>query len=1195
MIKELLEGWSELISQEPLETVSVTYDESKLSTGLGYISGRGIVYNATTHDVILNKSKLAQDGGIFNVLNRLTHDCFFEEVNVGIQEFLDLKSPFKSNRTKLVTPIVTFGELLEAGLSKNLTPEEQKTLILTVTKDTLNGKRNLNITLNNFSPVFLDWEATFAGLNELDILTFLTYATRPNFLAFPSDTRQELTYSNVDEILASPNGVFLSRLKYKCVLNDVPVEIKDSNLRQSLEDYIVLFKSKEKSRSPFSSFIPLIRKVLDNTLVELALQRYVYLPYLFPFITSFSKRIDAFKNDVSTLLINAQLGKKTYKSPRGILTSTNITRVIDIPYDFLLDVSGRYRAYYKAKGYSTGGFKLVDYKNLFDLIETQEWLARDGYFRFDRSYTNRASRRKINTHDNLRLSGTFAQLTGHAGQSLINYMINYASDKGKNTINGLNVFSDWLTSESKNTYFNSMKDIKAIQIASLGEMETGLTKTFHEYIDSDSRAAESKQSDWGSVKKMFERWAKDESVNTGKNVSSPFIEKGRQFGENTSRSKTTREAMPSLLHSFCVDVLTENSYAFYFNKTRQDSTFLFNQRTHKHEEGVKNYTVPRCLHVLLLLPVRGMQARWLDEGLLDDEIWNYEKECYEPNTYPLANYKYPCGNTHTKLHERTAVLRSDQSTGNENLELFINTNKTASRKALLKGGSKGYQIPWPYGTGVDSLQKVWEILEEQRKFNQTYAPLITLPCNQLDEDTNAFEGFKGKMPYFTPLFRRLTESVSKSDPRGRKGLFLPITQDSIKKLFHEVLREAEKRYKEKYPQFKNALIAFDADGVPRYDIHSLRVFGVTDLLDQGIPVDVVQMIVGHATMIMTLYYRKMDREKFFNLLKTAKECAGASILHEKALLEAGNADKEDLIALFDIVDDWNLASSNKVDPRPDFSQGGRNQVINGGVCSSFDCASGGIAVKYTKSGLNYTITTVEGGEQRCGNCRYFRTGPRFLQDQILYKNKLALEITQMLTKQRTLQAKANECYDNPDKADSGILAERYERQADKMTPMIAYRVVESKRRQLLIDRSRGLEIDSGKNLPISTHNDSEHTFITEELTMFDACMEVTTQAAVLGIDDVEESLSLHKLENFLAQVTSLAKEVNPFYFIPDDETKRLAILYKLYDAADMVGRPITDEEFNSPLKLFENIGNEAFHKLGNHLATAEASLLNNGH
>jgi hypothetical protein len=113
----------------------------------------------------------------------------------------------------------------------------------------------------------------------------------------------------------------------------------------------------------------------------------------------------------------------------------------------------------------------------------------------------------------------------------------------------------------------------------------------------------------------------------------------------------------------------------------------------------------------------------------------------------------------------------------------------------------------------------------------------------------------------------------------------------------------------------------------------------------------------------------------------------------------------------------------------------------------------------------------------------------------------------------------------------------------------------------------------------------------EALDMFDAHMETTIQAAVLGIDASENPQSIEKLESFLAKIASLSKQHNPFILIPDDNMKRMAVIYQLYSSMEEVGLSVSDEEFKSPHLLLERLGKDEFIKISSILTTIESNLL----
>jgi hypothetical protein len=424
---------------------------------------------------------------------------------------------------------------------------------------------------------------------------------------------------------------------------------------------------------------------------------------------------------------------------------------------------------------------------------------------------------------------------------------------------------------------------------------------------------------------------------------------------------------------------------------------------------------------------------------------------------------------------------------------------------------------------------------------------------------------------------------------------LPVTGDSLRKLFRGVLKKAEARYKVKYPQYANATVAFDHDGNPLYDIHALRVYGITAFLDSGIPAEVVQMIVGHDTVIMTMYYYKKQLAEYKKLLISAKKKQGGlAITNEKDFLALSPKDKQELIALFDLVSEWRSTDklgNTTITMKPNFSDGGKTNVMNGGICSSFDCKTGGISVEYEKNGVTHKVTPVQGGDFRCGNCRYWRTGPRFLAEQIHYLNVVAVEIHELITGHRNLLEKANEIYEDSSKVDGYIVAERMERQADELTATIAHRVVEMQRRQNMLNTciAQNSDNDNSKALPVTLDNKNNAKW--ESVGIFNATMEVATQAAVLGVPEANGSVSIRKLNDFVNQITSLSKARNPFLFMPDNNTKNLAILYKLADAAEMIGRSFTDEEFENPLLLLKSLGESKLTSLGHSLSSVENFLL----
>lgn len=1205
-IKESITNWKKHVAGSS----SITTDLTLLTKGEGYISGASCYYNASSIKFIINEEQFSRSGGVIEVLQKFAHDLHLEDKSRKL-----IRSDSGFNKPQL---LLTKTELKKEGADLTMRSDETVAKLVDIEARALKGDFSIAPTtsLGNIGSGWFDFEKSFEGIDELDVLEWFILASRQEFPTLHNCRkkdregesghiiRQTLECDTVEAILDHPVGKLLQQLKVlphlqECYANAIP------SLKTELENYIRMFDVESPiTRTPLSTFLTVIKAMASNLVFRLSAMNYLYLPFTGKYEVNIEIEKGALTNNNSLAdkLIDFydSLNDKQSKiarriNIRGILQCSNIERIEDFPAHLIEDVSAGQREFLAKQGKEKyGTVRKRDWAAFFDSVETPEWTSK--HPRFDKTFLNSSSNRKLKSHYELRESGQFKQLESHAGEEIIDFLRAEGKTTNKGAIHSLNYFADWLVSESGNKYFEGIADIKHFHTYSNGEVDHGLNKTIYEYIVDLNENINTNRNHWSAIKKLLNKSAQTISIRTGNDLTHPIIEE-TPFGSTDKRQITTREAMPSILHDLCVEVLTENNYKIYTEQVNIKG--LFNQKTRIKEPDAYNRTVARCLHLLLLLPIRGIQARWLDEGLLDDEIWDYESEQYVKNTHALANFKYADGKTHVKKFGRTGALRNPKGYGKEDLGIFVNTNKTQSRKDLLKGGKPGYEIPWPADTEIDSLNKVYELIKEQKEFNDEYSPPVTQPVNQLDENNEVYQGIKNQLPYYTPLFRRVHETISKSFPGTRRSLLLPITGDSLRKLFIIVLKEAERRYKLKYPQFQNSSIAFDNEGVARYDIHSLRVYGITDLLDNDVPVEVVQMIVGHATSIMTIYYRKKNREEFLQLLREAKKTGGASLLHEKQMLENLGLTQEntqELIALFDIVDDWK-GGNQQVDPRPDFDKGGRSKFMKGGVCSSFDCKTGGINVSYVKNGKKVTVTSVEGGDYRCGNCRYFRTGPRYLGEQILYFNLLGIEIKDLVEKRKELMRKANDVLDQPELELSSFKADRYLNQADQVTRVLAHRIVESRRRLALIERSRlpmlgtsGMD-NTDNSLAVLEQSESELNFTTEQLNMFDAYMEVSIQSAVLGIEDIEADISLRKLEKFIAQTASLAKKQNPFYFIPDESDKRLAILCKLRDASELMGRSITDEEFENPHLLMENLGRDEFKALAKNLTDFESSLL----
>lgn len=1190
-MNELLSEWNKNNIARP---VTVSGDTSLLKVYTGYRSQKEIVCNITLDEIVLNTlHPNLQKDVLANILNNYKPKHtkqYCDEVACNAVTTLKtdkrskyIPSPFSVSH---INPILKLDR--DDSEKIHLISEELFTFFEGKGECKFEG---LTITgVKDSLEYIVDWNKTFAGLSGIQITQWLLAVKMGTYFNLPTDFRrlekdkERHNYTN-KKINEHPSFQLTNRLVFIG-------GVKTPDFTQAKDEYRkALINGSNKSRVPYCGFIQALEVSIARLLQRLAEDNVLFLPYSIPCVapsggnlqllwecplgavcSELVKQDNPFKKEVSLFL-------------RNVTRSSNIRSCDDIPHEYPSDLTQVLKEYQNGKGYNTAiGFPFTALNEIIERYEQDE----PSEVNFNTSFLDNNAARRMKGADQRRKSFELNHAEDVIGKKMLDAMRKYLKNDGSpHKVNGLVCMIDWLREVRNGSFlYNSIDDFSFDMFHD--PMNRGvIRKTFREFIEDKKNEANHNHTQWSSVHSFFNKWVTDLSVESGESIPIP-ISKAQDIFPVSSSSKgvTVREAMPSILHEKCIEVLAEDDYQICSETLpSQKNVKATNQKTGE-QEIINNKTVARCLHLLLLLPVRGKQARWLDEGLLDDEIWDFDNGCYIKNEHSLSAFTYPDGKTHTKKFGNTCVFASDSRVGNTTLRLHINTNKTQA-KHLVNKGSLGYEIPWPHGTGISQLDDVWVILNKQKKFNDTYMPRNINAIRLDDEEPEIYkEWIRERLPYFVPLFREIKPKASKANPRERFNLAYPISKDNMSKLFKAVMLKAEEKYKEEYPQFKDQQIVKTADGEWLYDIHSLRVYGVTELIEQGMPVEVVQMIVGHAISVMTLYYNKVRAETLKSWLSKAKQRQGISLDNQKQMYKNYKDGKADeLIALFDLIEEWRDEGVNDESARkanPDFSSSGVNKIVNGGVCGSFDCDSGGITVVAHKHGKKFDITTTQGGHFRCGNCRYWRSGPRFILEQIYELNVIGEEIRDLRDERINLIQKSHDSRNDDSLKDRHFIAERYDREVDEKGKVLAYRVIELGRRQQMLDASlKKAGVNDGAENQLTITKDLELGIDLnkvpkwETTTKFNACREVETQAAVLGLPISENSVSMRKIEQFVAKALAVSGESrNPFVFMPNDEVKRVALLYAIANSCEKLGREFSDEEFENPALLKKSLGIE---------------------
>ena len=365
---------------------------------------------------------------------------------------------------------------------------------------------------------------------------------------------------------------------------------------------------------------------------------------------------------------------------------------------------------------------------------------------------------------------------------------------------------------------------------------------------------------------------------------------------------------------------------------------------------VANYT-------LLSMPLRGQQICWLDSGEGDDVIpvWRDGKITWIKNTSPIATPKRNQG-----------FLRKGGDHGE--LSSYITTNKTGTKLGA-------YDIPF-----MPEDLAYWVILlrEWQSKYNpiQELTPWTKIQLRQ-KINKNILKR-RGRQAF---LFR---DPASKACDQKVSPMFTTtaFTRTLPALLFHSQRPGedlAERIAGPKKVEYKS-----------QFTPHALRVSLITAyIVDGGMPITVISKLVGHASLVMTIYYTKVGHSKMRKELAAAEKRAfeqSVDRYEDLAIHKKIDEARPELIATDRATLDQCLTSDW---PAAAF------QFMSIGICpmGGARCHEGGEALVERKTEAHYAPVPIGYlGTRNCPRCRFFITGPAFLGGLSAMSNEIILEI-----------------------------------------------------------------------------------------------------------------------------------------------------------------------------------------------------------
>ncbi len=437
--------------------------------------------------------------------------------------------------------------------------------------------------------------------------------------------------------------------------------------------------------------------------------------------------------------------------------------------------------------------------------------------------------------------------------------------------------------------------------------------------------------------------------------------------KNVNQGETHREAMPTRLISLASHILTENDFAWAREVGRIQDVFRWRNTGTGEFETVWSPVRAYAILIKLLLPARTYQVRMLDSG--EGDTYRYENGGQWGLN--LGPHRPQAGG---KPVERGIFRRYKRKDGSDGAVFYFNTNKTADIESVVKG----YVMPWEK---KDALQLLSELRNWQEKFNPVKGPTAWLDIVELKKNKHTDDLAKMGANFF--LFR---------DPASKTRPDLPVTDVRVRGLWLKLMDEMEKRLADSGETLSNGdpiklILTRDHRGQPvsaTFDLHSMRVSIITAMYEEGVPPEYLMKIVGHATVLMTLYYTKLNAETL-------------SLRMDEALLERLRKSQAEMVGFIKRASRKELeqAIACRHTSALDAAASGTGVgmlVMDHGICpvAAKRCHEG-LAVSDPATGVT-RFQAVPGGATNCARCRFFMTGPAFLFGLEAHVNDLAYRL-----------------------------------------------------------------------------------------------------------------------------------------------------------------------------------------------------------
>lgn len=369
------------------------------------------------------------------------------------------------------------------------------------------------------------------------------------------------------------------------------------------------------------------------------------------------------------------------------------------------------------------------------------------------------------------------------------------------------------------------------------------------------------------------------------------------------------------------------------------------------------------LIVMLRMPFRGQQVCWLDSGEADATVPmlnpNGEVEWVQNDSALVKSHNKHKNPQGFVKRFRNQIERYTDEEGKEATRYIdiVGSNITTNKTSLTIGG---YDIAYMHPSIIKWMIKL-------RDWQSKYNPITELTAwSDVPMENKRAKSVLKAMKAQAFLFRDPSslEAKKRSLPISKKKLVLPFAwllyqiQDSnvpLAELSDETL--------------KNRLSEYKSDFSP----HALRVSMITAyILDGELPVSIVAKLVGHASLVMTIYYTKTDNHDLYQSLSIADHKVMAQA---PARVADMLKNKKISLSSSEFIGHDGKAVPNHYQNLPYASLAFKDF----GICpfAGAKCDEGGELIEGSKNKYG-PVRAGYLGPSNCFACRFFITGPAFI-------------------------------------------------------------------------------------------------------------------------------------------------------------------------------------------------------------------------